>query len=402
MLKKVLKYCVIFLLLVCVVSVPLFGFRSFDRSYNSPGIFEENALFTNRQFGGGTSVYLAFSEDEAGNVTSEDYKKSATILQERFTSMGYSDAVTEAVEGAVRVDIAQKTYLDSVIGQATAPGKWSFVGSNLTDVVCDASMVEDAYVVANPTGGYGIKLEFTEAGEASFANKAASYVASSSYIYLMLDGQFTASAQVTALKDSFTFGAYEQSSASMIATFIKYGELPASMVIEKTEALAPTIPSSVTSVIAIVLAVLFVAACALLIVKGKMTGLFAAFVLISDVAVLTTSMLNGGFMFNVATLVAMTILVLLSAIYLIKVVAPFGKLAKEKKPISALELKALAKEAVRTTWIHALLLTVALICLFTISGSFIYVVRCVLVFTCADFLAFFAFLFFGVHTQAKA
>ena len=402
MLKKVLKYCVIFLLLACVVAVPLFGFRSFDRSYDSPGIFEENALFTNRQFGGGTSVYLTFAEDEAGNVTAEDYKKSADVLKERFVAMGFSDATTEALDDTVRVDISQKTYLDSVIGQATAPGKWNFVGSNLTDVVCDASMIDDAYVVANPTGGYGIKLEFSEAGASSFASKTSSYVASSSYIYLMLDGQFTASAQVTDLKDSFTFGAYEQSSASMIATFIKYGELPASMVIEKTEELAPSIPASVTTVIAIVLAVLFVVACALLILKGKMTGLFAAFVLISDVSVLTASMLNGGFMLNIATLVAMTVLILFSAIYLMKVVTPFGKLAKENKPISALELKALSKEAVRTTWIHALLLTVALVCLFTVSGSFIYVVRCTLMFTCVDFLAFFAFVFFGVHTQAKA
>ena len=397
MLKKNLRFGIIVLLLLCVIAVPLFGFNLYD----SPSIFDENAIFTNRQFGGGTTVYLAASEDSAEDITAEDYENSATILKERFLAMGYSDVETAVEDDMVRIDISQKTFVDSVISQASAPGDWQFVGSNLSDVICDGSLVKDASVVSNSTGGYGIKIVFNEGGADKFMENAASYAASSSYIYLMVDGQFTASATVpTSVKDSFTFGAYEQSSASTLATYIKYGKLPASFEIEKTEALAPTVPMSVQIAIYAVCAIVILALIVILIVSGKFAGLFGAFVLIADVAVMAAAVVNGSFMFNISTLITMMVLLVLSALLIRQTVAPIGTLIKSNKKVSA-GFKGLSKNALRVTWTHALLLAITILCLFFISGPAIYVVRCAMVFATADFLLYFALVYFGIYTLAE-
>ena len=59
MIKNILKYALIFLIFISVLIVPILGvwFGDFD----SPSIFDDNVLLTDRQLGGGSSVYLAFT-----------------------------------------------------------------------------------------------------------------------------------------------------------------------------------------------------------------------------------------------------------------------------------------------------------------------------------------------------
>jgi len=75
--KNTLKLIIIGLLLLCIVAVPVFGvyFYSSPKSYAAspndyyvtPGLLQDNALMTNRQFGGGTSVYLSLTSEEEVN-----------------------------------------------------------------------------------------------------------------------------------------------------------------------------------------------------------------------------------------------------------------------------------------------------------------------------------------------
>ena len=175
----------------------------------------------------------------------------------------------------------QKEYIDTIVSQIASIGSWSFVGSDMTKVLCDASYVKDAYVTANPTGGFGITLEFNEKGKGEFFANTASYATSGSSFYLMLDGQFAAVANITdkTVRDTFTFGAYEYQSASIIASTIKNGELPAEVHIEKTETLAPSLNKGVLTAIAIVSALIVIVAAVLLLIKGRSAGIFAVFLI---------------------------------------------------------------------------------------------------------------------------
>ena len=173
--KKTLKFALIALLFVAVVAVPLLGVRFNNVGYNKdskewtsdwmtlvPSVFDENSILTNMQFGGGSAVYLTYdSEDEKIN-SADNLEKGAKILEERFQARGFADAKATVEEGKIRIDFAQKTYLDSVIQSFGSIGDWSFVGSDMTKVLCDESYVEGASVTANPQGGYAVSIEFTK------------------------------------------------------------------------------------------------------------------------------------------------------------------------------------------------------------------------------------------------
>ena len=396
MLKNVLKLTALGLLLLCILAVPVFGV-SF---YESPGVFEENSLFTNLQFGGGTTAYLDFIEDEDGNIVAEDYQKSADIIKERFVAMGYSDVKTSVSDSKVRVEISQKSFLDSVFGDVISLGEWSFVGSDLSSPICDASMVEDAYVTTNnKQGGFSVTIKFNEEGAATFKSRTATNALTGSAIYLMVNDQLFAAAPVsTSVGDTFSFGAWEYPAAAMVSTFIKRGELPAAMEITDTEELAPTVNGGALIAVVAVVAILFVLCCAVLILKGKSFGILAIAVLISDVAILATGIANGSFMLNIATLIVMTLLILLSTALMVYLIAPAAKICAERGFLLPSDYKALYKANWKSLWIHLALFTFSVICWLFARGTFLYIVKALMLFSCADCICYFIFVFFGIDT----
>ncbi len=395
MFKNVLKFAFIGLLFLCIIAVPIFGFHLYD----SPSIFSENALFTNLQFGGGTSVYLTFSEEEEGNVTAEDYQKVADILKERFLAVGFSDIKTSVDGESVRVDLAQKTYIESTVASITTIGSWKAVGSS-GDTLADASMIEGASVGTTSNGYVGITLDFTDEGAKKFSEKITSYAASGTMFYLTIDGQYVAygSTNSASVKDTFTFigfSSYETAAAN--ASIIKNGELPASLEVAKTEELLPTFSSSVILATAIAIVIIFALCCAALILFGKLAGVFAILALASDIAIWATCISNGSFMLNLATIITMVLCLILITVFYCNAISPIGKALKEKKLSATGTKKALSKASIRCIWTHALAFAIALGAMFFTSGISLYIAKAVLMGACGSFAAFFVFIYFGIH-----
>ncbi len=399
MTKKNIKFLFIALLFICIIAVPLFGV-SF---YESPSIFHDNAILTNLKFGGGSSVYLSLDTEDEKIVTDENLQKTADILEVRFHDRGYNDAKTSVVDKTVRLDIAQKSFVDSVVGSIATLGEWKFVGSDMNQTLCDASMVKDAYVSANPTGGYGITLVFTEKGKSEFFANTATFAASGANFYLMMDGQYAAMATISdsTVRDTFTFGAYEYTSAASVASMIKNGQLPAQVKIEKTEALAPAIGTATQTVIFGACAVLFVVFLLLFFLKGKTAGIFPAFALIANLAVFLTAMANASYQLNFVTLITMVVCLALASVFYLFAVSGVGASLKATKTVSASAMAKLNKFNVKAIWIHAIVLAISLICFLFVQGMVLYVARIALLFTCADFILYFLFVYFGIHTMAE-
>ncbi len=399
MCKNVLKFLTIGLLLLCVVIVPILGVSFYD----SPGLIQENALFTNHQFGGGSAIYLTFEEDASQLLTEANLNLTAQILKERFLALGYSDTRTSVENNLVRVDLAQKAYIDSVISQAAIPGVWSVSGSSMNESLCDASMIEDVTLSTNASGYYQVSLKLTEEGAKKFAAKTASYSVTSAYIYLMLDGGLAAYSQLssTSAKNSVNFqvGSYED--GARLVSIIKHGSLPANVVIEKIEETPATISGLSLTLVLVSLAILFAAACAVLLLKGRTAGIFAIFALIANIAVLLTAILNSIFMLNLATLITMVIGLVLSVVLSICSVTPVGKALKENKQISASALPKLGKINVKVIWIHAAIFAVTLIAWLLARGSFLYIVKAVMTLTCSNAICHFIFLYFSVCTLSE-
>ncbi len=386
MIKNVLKFIFIALVFISVLMVPIFGVSFYD----SPSVFEENAVLTDRQLGGGTSVYLAFTSEEDGNVTAEDYEIAAKIIEERFVAMSYSDADAKAADQQVLVNISQKTYIDTIVTELCKAGEWSFVGSNMNDSLCDASMIESAEVAANTSGGYSVSLSFTEDGVKKFNTNTAAYTISSSSFYLMIDGQLMAVASVPAggVDKTFLFGNFQDyQPAAMIAAIMDNGALPSDMEIAKTEPLAPSMNEGLRIAVYSICAVLVLACVVVLIIKGKASGIFAAAAIIANGAVMATALANGSFMLNLATLLEMAVLAVLSTVLFL-----FAIQCKAKGGMSLLN-----KFNTKVILIHGLVFLAALILWIFPLGVISFMTKALIVYTVSNFVFYYLFYYFATH-----
>lgn len=460
MLKNGIKFAVVILLLLCLVAVPVFGVSFYD----SPSIFSQNVFSTNRQLGNGTSAYLKFSEETASDeleaaveeeeipaaeetetetetatveeetetaeaedaalnaepvetsetktdlsqLTKEDYQKAADAIAARFKAIGYSDIVAEPVENdQIRVDIAQTSFIDSVMSQVACKGEWSLIDPSM-NVVCDGSMVEKA-TVRTSSGGYYIRLDFTEEGAEQFKTNCASLAASSSSIYFYVDDSFTSIASLSNISfgKTFTFGSYgdygfsDYGAAALYCAMINEGALPASMEVVSTEALAPTTPAAVITGICIAFAAVFVIFCLLFILQGRTVGLFAAGALLGDVGLMLTFMANGAFQVNLATVITLFICLILAGIFFLFTVKPYGKALKEGKSIGPVLSGPTKKMNIRALWIHALIFAVTILIWMFAQGAIIYVVRAVMVASLINLGTYFALIIFPAYTLAE-
>ncbi len=413
--KKTLKFVCIALLFVAIVAVPLLGVRFNNFGYNKdskewtsdwttlvPSVFDENSVLTNMQFGGGSAVYLTYDSDDEKINTAENLEKGAKILEERFQGRGFSDAKATVEDGKIRVDFAQKTYIDSVIQSFGSIGDWSFVGSDMTKVLCDESYVKDASVVANAQGGYSVSIEFTKKGSEEFYANTASYAVSGSYFYLMLDGQMAAYANLTdsSVKETFTFGQYDYENAAAIASFIKTGPLPEAIKVVNVTELEPSLGNGLLTAIYAVITVLLLCFVAAFFFVGKKAGVFATFAFVADGAILLTAMLSSSFQLNFITLITMVVFMVLAGLVLINALRPIGQSIKEKGFVSVPAVASLSKFNTRLIAVHAAVLFIALICFLFGKGNFMYVVRLSLLFSAANAAVYFLLFYFGVHSMA--
>lgn len=408
MLKNILKKVVIVLLFISIVALPVFGFHFYDFGYDSQNkawfsnwttisrsVFQENALLTNRQLGGGTTVFLTFDEDDMGNVTEEDYDKVAGILKERLLAMGYSDTQTSVTEDTLlQIDFSEKNYVSATIASISTIGDWKLTGTSNTSIICDATMVEDAYVTTPMTGGYGVEVKFTEDGAKAFRSNVSSLATSGSYMCLMMDDQYIAfpSLQNSNVGETFNLTTYENySDAAMLATVIKYGALPAELSIERTQALPADIGGGLFVGIVVAFSLILLCATVLLLVKGRTFGIFAVMALLSNIAIFFTAVANAYVMLNLLTLIFFAVFAVFATVLY------YYALLKATKG----GLPALKKANVKMIWTHAILLALSLILYITVTGPAIYVVRSLLLFTCANFILYFIFIVFGINTVSE-
>ena len=397
MCKNILKFTAIVLLLICIVAVPVFGVSFYD----SPSFFSEEPILASRAFGGGTAVYLTFSDENKALINSENLNKTADILSNRFRAMGYVDTEITVSDHDIRLDLSVKEYIDSIVAQIATKGEWQFTNATMSDTICDGSMVQDAYVSTNANGGYGVTLEFTPEGQTKFAEKTSSASVSSSYIYLLLDGAYYASAQVSAgsVGEKFSFGQFgDYADAAKCATIIKNGQLPSDVVIEKTENIPATLSGAKQILLFSALALGFLICCVVLILKGKLSGLFPILSLIANIAVFLTAFANSSILLNLATLITMAVCIVLSTLFSAYAVSVIGSSVKEKGKISSQDMQKLGKINVKALLAHAILLAISILGLMVSRGNITYIFKTLMLFACANAIFHFVFVYFPIHS----
>ncbi|MBP5289032.1 MAG: hypothetical protein J6Z79_04075 [Clostridia bacterium] len=449
MLKNRLKFAVVILILLCLVAAPVFGVSFYD----SPSIFEENAFSTNRELGKGTSVFLKFAESEdeaiveeeepdsvpaetaetaetvestesepevttetetlkpassdsaAIKLTDEEIDDAANALAERFKAIGYTDIVVEPAENdQIRVDIAQTSFIDSVMGEVAKKGEWGFYDPS-QNVVCDATMVKEASIRTSQYG-YFIRLDFTEEGAEQFKTKCSPLATSSGSAYFEVDGSFISIVSFSDITfgDSFTFGSYgnygfnDYGTAALYCAMINEGALPDSMEIASTEPLAPTTPQAVILGMIALFIVAFLVFTVLYVLQGRTVGLFAAGALLGDVGLMLVFMANKAFQVNIATVIVLFVAMILAGLLFLYAVRPCGKALKEGKTISSALSGSVKKINIRALWIHAAIFALTIILWLTVQGTVVYVVRSVMIASLVNLGSYFLLFVFPAYT----
>ncbi len=379
MTKNVLKFIFVALLMLSLILVPLVGVSYYD----SPSIFEKNAVATNRQFGDGISALLAFEENEENDeleLTDETLQNAATTLQERFRALGLSDTdVSVAEDNQLRLDIASSSFIDDIVAQYGIVGHWAITNSSMEELLVAADISDARLIVKN--GSYQVEVTFTEAGRQKFYNSTSVAAASgSAYMYLTIDSQYASFITINEPVNRDTYSFQSQAmDPSLVASILKYGELPSTLKVVSSEVLPSKLSNGAIIGIAAVLAVVFVVLCAVLVSKGKMSGLFASLALLADICVFLTSAANGGFQFEYATLAALVCFIILAWGFYFFILNKIGKELKGEKSLSYALSRYEHKMNIKAIWIHAAAFAVALIC-YMISVSYFYISRFFLVF----------------------
>lgn len=390
--KNALKFTAIALIFVSLILVPLVGVTFYD----SPSVFEDDAFYTNRQFGKGTSVLVGF--DEEAGVDESSLKNAAETLKNRFLDVGYSDTVVEVEGDAIRLDIAQTSFVDSVISEMGAIGHWEFVSPS-QNAVCNASMVESASIAQN-AGNYYVTLHFTEEGASTFASNCSSIAASSGSIYLLVDGQYASYVNLSnaTFGSTFTFGAFQFSSAAQLVATINNGELPGEVQILSASELPATLSGTALWCICGAFLLIFVVYAILYLIKGKLVGLFALLALVSDAAILLTAFANKFLMLYLPTVIGAAVLLCLAGLFYLYATAKTAKCVAAPSSLS----KAVKSVNKLFFWTHGLLLFALIIAVLYATGTFAYLVRETMLFTFFNALVYGVMFLFPVFTLSDA
>jgi len=396
MMKHKMRIVTLALLLVCLIVIPLVGVNF--GGYDSPSVFQKGSVVTTRLFGGGTSVYLEYSEEDV-TVDDATLDKTVSILQARLESLGYTDSLVEREGNQIRADIPTYQYIDAIFAQVASIGEWSLIGPSSSEALCDASMVEDASVIQNSNGYYAVELKFTKEGAEKFKSNTQSFALTGSYIYLAVDGSYITLGSVPlSIEDTYTIGMMDYSTAAETLAYIKNGALPAKMIIDRTNDFAPTLPGTLLIVLYAIVAAIVLLPIVYICVKGKSAGVFSAMSLIANVFVLLTVLVNQVIMLNIPSLITMLLCFLLAAYFQLKAVTPLGTVLQSGKKITSGNLAELTKFSMKGIWIHAAIFIVTLICYLFARGNFVYIVMATLISTVTNFATYFVFTFFGCYT----
>jgi len=419
--KKTLKYTFLALLFVTILAIPFFGIRFKDAGYNKDtkawtsswvtlvrSITDRDAVVSNLKLGGGSSVYLKYASSDNTVNSEENLKKGAQVLEGRLRDAMYADAKATVENGMIRVDVPQKSQLDSTFLEFAQVGKWSFKGSDNSTVLCDASYVKDAYVSANPEGGYSVTLEFNEKGTKEFYTNVSTYAYSGAKINFDLDcGRYSyysplyqAEVNESADKKTYTFGQFEYSDATYFCSFIKNGELPATVKVSDVKELPPTLGPALLTVVIVAISAILAACIVAFFIFGKKAGIFATLALLTDIAVFLIGFLSASYQLNFVNLITMVVLLIFASAFYIAAIRPVGKSLKEKSGITFSAMEKLSKFNTKSLWIHALLLILALTCYMFAQGVFGFIVRITMLFAFVNVVAYFLFFYFGIRTMA--
>ena len=390
-LKKLFVYIFIALLLITLVIVPLVGVDYYD----SGSVLDLNSPVLS--IGGGSRVNLKFDDDSL-DLPKEDMDRAVASLKKRFETIGYTDTSVEALDdGSIQVEVAIKKFVkDSVQGLASK-GVWTFTDLYQGNTV---SLNASDFKEILPASGY-VRIEFTADGLNKFNSGVASILYSGvPYLSFTVDDMTYGYID---LKNEFS-GSYlyvRASDPSSVCAFLSSDPLPASMVVTSHEAIEPTSPAGLRIGLLVGCCVVCLVLLALLVVKGKLAGIFSVLAFIGDFLVFLVAFANYRFSLSYQGFIFVGIALLLIWAFYFYVNSEIGSELKKGRSLSGALSAKLKTVTMRGLILHGAVVFVGLLLLIFFSGAFALFLRAILWGAVANIVLYFLIFYLGVNAAAE-
>lgn len=160
---------------------------------------------------------------------------------------------------------------------------------NSTEPFMDGGVVTSATAGYNEQNGYVVQLKLNSEGADKFAAATAKAASDGSSISIYMDDQNISTAtcsQAITGGEAIIYGNFDSDSAKELADKITAGSLPFALTVDnsKLQIVSPTLGSRALQVMLIAGVIAFIAICLLMLLKYRMCGFVACFVLLFQVA----------------------------------------------------------------------------------------------------------------------
>ncbi|MBQ7897697.1 MAG: protein translocase subunit SecD [Clostridia bacterium] len=294
MAKNLTKLIAAIVLIALVSYVALCGIGSF-----LPGVFDEGAIRKGLDLAGGTLLVYEPDVDDLGSVSDADMDTVVSIMTNRLSNAGYTEATITQMKDdkRIQIEIPEVKDLDEARNLLGNIGELEFVNSKWQVVMTgsdikSASMQYGQVSEQSLTPEYFVSVSLKPEAVEKFAlatEEAAKLVAEEgNYIMIMLDQEIISVPRVSeklVTEDVVITGDFTKESATYLASVIASGQLPFSLAELRADTVGPTLGEKAletalfAGAIGVLLVMLF------MIVYYRLPGIVSAIALIAYVAI---------------------------------------------------------------------------------------------------------------------
>lgn len=254
----------------------------------------------------GDTIVQTYTQPAAADASDEDLTEAVSVLTARLINYGWTDAVVETSgEGQINVTLPASADPVYVAETLASRGEYSFTDPEGNVFLTGDHIDAAGFTFSDQTGtSYALSFQFDKEGQEIFAQKSSELVGQS--ITLLRDGLEVASPSISTplTQGAISIPNFPLEEARDNAILMRSGALPFSLTLDQAGVQGtPLMGINVQRNLIILLFIAFVLIAALLIVRHRLAGVMAAWMLLLQLTLsyFFAALIGAGF--TVSTLV---------------------------------------------------------------------------------------------------
>lgn len=247
----------------------------------------------------GETLVMHFTPEAENPLTEEEQAETIRVISARIRDLGWQDSRVELLEGgtfrATLPKAADDGHIDHLLD---AKGEFSLADPEGNEFLTGANIASAGFGVSDASGtDFSLSIAFDEEGRRIFGEKTTELVGQS--ISLKLDGETLVSPGVNMplTEGGVSIPGFALEPAREYAIMLRSGPMPYALEVGQAEAGAPALGEGVTGRLVLALFVVFILVALFLIIRQRLGGLVAAWMLLVQLALsyFFAALMGAGF-----------------------------------------------------------------------------------------------------------